>query len=45
MRNDRNDKSRRRAAGWLVALLVLSVLFFAGIHVLSGVEFSSLHGG
>lgn len=45
MRNDRNNKFRRRAVGWLVALLVLTILLFAGMHVLSGVDFSSLHGG
>lgn len=45
MRNDQNNRSRRRAVGWLIALLVLIALVFAGLHLLSGVDFSSLHGG
>lgn len=45
MRNDRNNKSGRGTVVWLVVALILIALFFAGIHLLSNVDLSSLHGG
>lgn len=44
MRNDRKSKFRRRAVAWSVVLLLLA-LFFAGMHLLSRVDLSNLHGG
>lgn len=43
MRDDRNKNPRRKLIVRLAILLALIALFFAGMHVLSGADFSSLH--
>lgn len=45
MHNDQKSKSRRRAVAWSVVVLLLLALLFAGMHLLSVVNLSSLHGG